>query len=508
MYKDVVWLSLTDAPARGYWDQAMLEDMFKTKEHHTEIGELKQAIVVIPTADQNPDDINKELSKLDECYVICTSDEWHNFDLSKLSHANMELFSMYATDDEIDVMWLPIGYTPHGKAEFYSTERDNDIYFAGQVNHKKRKEMVKELNKLPNFKLDQSGGFAQGLNTTQYLHNIKTSKVISAPSGNISPDSFRLYEALENGAVPIADDPKYFTKLFGSYPFPAVNKSEQWSTYAEESVKLYPVLNNRCSAWWQSFKCNLYMLFNPPTDRDMTVVIPVSPIKSHPSTEILAKTIASVRHHTDAEIIVTFDGVREEQEHMRADYNKFINNFLSSCPDRVRPIIFDEHLHQTGMMNAIIHLIMTPLVMYVEQDTPLVIDREIDWEACKDKLLANKANSIRFHYHNIIRKSQRQLMLDKEPDGLFRRTYQWSQRPHLARTDFYKRILKDHFSFGAKCFIEDEMYKVCENAYLEEGFNGWKKFKLHIYQPKGNIKRSYHLDGRDGEEKFEDKQVF
>ena len=42
----------------------------------------------------------------------------------------------------------------------------------------------------------------------------------------------------------------------------------------------------------------------------ITIIVPVSPIASHPDTAILAETIESIRyHHPTAEIFLTFDGV-------------------------------------------------------------------------------------------------------------------------------------------------------------------------------------------------------
>jgi hypothetical protein len=61
----------------------------------------------------------------------------------------------------------------------------------------------------------------------------------------------------------------------------------------------------------------------------ITVVIPVSPIKSHPDTAILDETLDSVRyHHPTAEIILTFDGIREEQSRRWHDYEEFIRRAL------------------------------------------------------------------------------------------------------------------------------------------------------------------------------------
>ena len=62
---------------------------------------------------------------------------------------------------------------------------------------------------------------------------------------------------------------------------------------------------------------------------NLTAIIPTSPIKSHPDTSIIEETIKSIRHHLpDSEIIVTFDGVREEQEDLLEEYTEFKKQML------------------------------------------------------------------------------------------------------------------------------------------------------------------------------------
>ena len=59
--------------------------------------------------------------------------------------------------------------------------------------------------------------------------------------------------------------------------------------------------------------------------REITVVIPTSPIPSHPSTAIIDETIASVRKQLpDSRIIVTADGVRAEQVGMANNYFEYL----------------------------------------------------------------------------------------------------------------------------------------------------------------------------------------
>jgi hypothetical protein len=157
----------------------------------------------------------------------------------------------------------------------------------------------------------------------------------------------------------------------------------------------------------------------------------------------------------------------------------------------VLPIIFDEHSHQTTMMKKTIDLIKTPIMLYVEGDAPITGDRHIHWDECLDMLEFGKANTIRFHFEASIPPDHRHLMLKQR--GNFLKTIQWSQRPHLSRVDYYREeVLRVS---DEKTFIEDKFHGVVQD-------DGWIKHKLWIYHPEGDIKRSYHLDGREGGRKF------
>ena len=244
----------------------------------------------------------------------------------------------------------------------------------------------------------------------------------------------------------------------------------------------------------------------------ITVVIPVSPIKSHPDTAILAETVTSVRTlFPTAEIFMTFDGVREEHHNRRDDYLEFIRRTLwlsDHVWGNVVPFLFDDHTHQAGMMRHIIDLIPTTVLMYVEQDTPLVVDEPTDFDRIHDFIIRGESNLVRLHHEGVIPEDHTHLVFGRRED-VFLETSQWSQRPHLASTPYYRRILQSHFTDGAKCFIEDVMHGVLAEAELIDGYAGWVQHRVHIYDPgSGNMKRSYHIDGRAGEAKLDETQVF
>jgi hypothetical protein len=238
---------------------------------------------------------------------------------------------------------------------------------------------------------------------------------------------------------------------------------------------------------------------------DVTIILATSVLPSHPNTDIIDETIKCIRvHFPTNEIIMQIDGLRQEQSDRRDDYDEYKNRILWKCLHEyknVLPIIFDKHSHQTTMMRETINQIQTSLLLYVEGDTPLTPDVEIEWEKCLDMIEYEKANTIRFHFESEIPEPHNHLMFGLEDD--FMKTAQWSQRPHLSTVKYYRDIVLP-FS-NERTFIEDRFHgKVQDDCLPYNAFSqdGWDTHKLWIYHPKGNIKRSYHLDGREGTRKF------
>lgn len=227
---------------------------------------------------------------------------------------------------------------------------------------------------------------------------------------------------------------------------------------------------------------------------DITVLIPVSPIPSHPSTEIVDQTLASIRERLpESEIIILFDGVPAWHEDRRADYEKFKQTMLWKIEHELHnvvPLVFDKHSHQSLMVKKALRMVRTPLILFSEQDTPL--HDEIPFDAISEAVKTGYANVVRFHHEASVHPEHEHLMLDKEPIDIlgvpYLRTMQWSGRPHLASTSFYRTIAHKYWDDQPR-FIEHIMYGVVvEGAYDE--------FRLHCYAPKGTLVRSLHLDGR------------
>ncbi len=520
-----------NSPAKPYWDQALLDDIL-SDEVFTRIPGNNGAIIVIPGAYQADyiNQINKELSKYTWVILFITSDEESKFPIEKIKHKNIKIYVQYPKQGRHDQYgkW-PLGYTMETRHNLQLLTKDINVFFSGQITHPRRESWFHELFKLAktekHYAVQRTEGFSQGHKAEHYMQYMNEAKVAPSPAGPVSADAFRTYEALEAGAVPISDDVSnagdhdYTQYVLGDVPFPTIKDVDNIPGYIEDTLKGFPEVNNKAQAWWikkkrdlkQGILADIKAFTDKEDDEQVTIIIPVSPIKSHPSTAILNTTILSIRHHfPTAEIIITFDGVRKEQESKRGDYETFKRYALYRCNTdwNAIPMIFEHHTHQVGMMREALKEVKTPLVLYVEQDTPLVIDEPIEWSMLRPTITLGIANVIRLHFEGRIPEAHKHLMLG-EPERGLQKTIQWSQRPHLASTKFYKFILDEYFSKDAKCFIEDKIHGVVQDHYTKLGYNGWDIWKLFIYHPNDkNIKRSLNLDGREGEEKYDDSQKF
>lgn len=242
--------------------------------------------------------------------------------------------------------------------------------------------------------------------------------------------------------------------------------------------------------------------------KDITVILVTSVIPSHPDTHVVEETIKSIRHHLpDSEIILQIDGLREEQAHRKEQYDEYKTRMLWKCLheyNNITPVIFDEYSHQSTMMKKTIDMIKTPLILYVEGDTPLITDEPIDWTACINFVDSEMAHTVRFYHEAVVPAEHDWLMMDIV--GEFLQTVQWSQRPHLSSLKYYKEVILA--DIPDRTFIEDYMHGKAFEDYIipwreSKSKFGWYKHRIWIYYPnKTNNKRSYHLDGRQGLRKF------
>lgn len=247
-------------------------------------------------------------------------------------------------------------------------------------------------------------------------------------------------------------------------------------------------------------------------DPYITVLIPTSPIPSHPNTEILEKVIDSIRFHLPtSEIIIMADGVREQIGHRTVQYAEYLKRVGECCTamrwGRTSLCLADKHYHQAALTRKVIeNYVKTPFIYFSEHDTPLVTtfnprdvggngrtiyeDCIIRWDEICDLLASRGANMVRFYLWEKIWWEHEYLMRGQmiQGESRFIQTVQFSGWPNIATTAYYKRLLAE-IPEGKKTMIEPAVIGWIQSR-------PWTDERLVIYLPEPNGRRFYHLNGR------------
>ena len=551
----VVWLSLhNEIDSRGPWDTAILESLFAndlwdtghTFEHHvlrpnldedhmSTFESLDRAIVVLParhhTSDEDLAILNALFAGLRGILLILVGDEEAVFPWREIHHDNMRMWVMLPRPDvHADLgrwaFYFGDGFTPGVRERFKDSPtplKPVQWSFSGQITNGRRKQAANGLrllrSRIPG-ELLETQGFTQGISRSEFLAQLRVTKIAPAPGGPCTADTFRMYEALEAGCVPLADETcqqawyGYWRFMYPDDPppFPIVSDWESVGGVVEDELRFWPRGANLASSWWMRRKREMAKRLHAdlgsiglPTPLSLvTVIITTSPTLSHPSTDMLEETLRSVWYHLgDVQIVIACDGVRPEQLDMADGYHEYVRQVCWKAQHHwhnVLPVVMREWGHQAHSTRKALESVDSELILFMEHDTPLMTDREIDWKLAIDVMQSGAIDVLRFHHEASVLAVHEHLMLDTGPSSLFglpvRRTMQWSQRPHLANTDYYRRILKEHFPAKSRTMIEDRMHSVCQSE-------PYAKNRIAMYHPDGDIKRSTHTDGRGAEPKYE-----
>jgi hypothetical protein len=227
-----------------------------------------------------------------------------------------------------------------------------------------------------------------------------------------------------------------------------------------------------------------------PTEA-ITAIIPTSPLVIHPSTEILDETYVQLRKQLPGvKVLLLIDGIHPEERYLQGKYEEYVENLKEKNWVDVKLLRFLNWEHQSGMLRTAIFsfdLIKTPLVFWSEHDIPLN-DEYINWQGIVDTLLDGDIGGIRFELTGDAPKAnevQGRIVRHGVPLILSTQYVNW---PQVFRLDYFKEFID---SFGdARTYLE-----VTERDGLVGKF--WEKFKYGIYSPEPEIKRCYHINGRE-----------
>jgi len=195
------------------------------------------------------------------------SDEWLLDDYATYrSFAFVMRFHRAAAIEGPGIRSLPLGWPNRGRGPGLgqpASARRNTWFFAGNL-ISSRPEMVKAFRKVPGG-LDlayNKGSFdaPPSLPFDEYLRVLGDTAIIPAGMGNVVLETWRLYEALENGCIPIIERRvllDYYKGLLGPHPIPAFLSWHAAAAFVRGLLRdpaRLDALQAEIQAWWQAFK--------------------------------------------------------------------------------------------------------------------------------------------------------------------------------------------------------------------------------------------------------------
>jgi hypothetical protein len=135
--------------------------------------------------------------------------------------------------------------------------------FAGDAKKSTRQEMLAAMNRLPRGFSHLTSGFGSedSLSIGAYRALLDDTVIVPCPGGWSNLETFRVYEALEAGCIPIVERRiafDYYTDLLGTHPLPTVsNWTDVRDLVGSKTLEDLESLRRSCEHWWHAFKRRL-----------------------------------------------------------------------------------------------------------------------------------------------------------------------------------------------------------------------------------------------------------
>ena len=157
------------------------------------------------------------------------------------------------------VKCIPIGY----KSGVKFKQKDNKKYkwaFTGTPHKSSRHDLLFQFSEIKPFFCHKTEKFDVKIISVDEMNDVLSStQFIPCPNGFFHPETYRLYEALECGCIPIVENAyNYYDRLFPNNPFIKINKwadaKPMLNGWDENQINIKKI---ECKSWWSEYKNEL-----------------------------------------------------------------------------------------------------------------------------------------------------------------------------------------------------------------------------------------------------------
>ena len=156
------------------------------------------------------------------------------------------------------VQCIPIGYKSGVINK--NNKREYKWSFVGTPHKTSRHDLLFQFSDIkPSFSHKTQKFDQKIISVSEMSEILSSTEFMPCPNGFVHPETYRLYEALECGCIPIVENAyKYYDRLFPNNPFIKVDKWVEAkfivNNWSEKKIK---EKSEECTIWWKEYKNKL-----------------------------------------------------------------------------------------------------------------------------------------------------------------------------------------------------------------------------------------------------------
>ena len=229
-------------------------------EKNLEIGDI---LIVVDSSIEKKNELYTRLKLIcSKIFLIHLGDESGTHDLTSIYKNCNYVWRTFCSNKYFSngqVKCIPIGY----KSGISSKSRQNRKYkwaFIGTPHKSSRHDLLFQLSDITPSFLHKTNKFNENIIDTNEMNKILSSTdFIPCPNGFFHPETYRVYEALECGCIPIVENAyKYYDRLFPNNPFIKIDKwKDAKATVQGWDEHQINKTREECQVWWSKEKNNI-----------------------------------------------------------------------------------------------------------------------------------------------------------------------------------------------------------------------------------------------------------
>ena len=225
--------------------------------------EKEDILIIIDSSIEEKSELYAKLNMIcSKIFLFHLGDEFGFHNLSpvynKCSHVWRSFCSnKYFKNDKVKC--IPIGY----KSGILNKQKNNRKYkwtFTGTPHKSSRHDLLFQFSDIKPFFCHKTEKFdRKNISVDEMSEVLSSTEFIPCPYGFFHPDSYRVYEALECGCIPIVENAyQYYDRLYPNNPLIKVNKWKDVKPilqgWDKEQIKKK---SEECILWWSKQKSDI-----------------------------------------------------------------------------------------------------------------------------------------------------------------------------------------------------------------------------------------------------------